>query len=90
MPDEYYRPSGAEDFNGPEILIDPVAMKKLGHKVGEPVQLWELAAGSGSLSKEADGRGVTHLPPVDYRWGSHIGRLKDQVPIVFAFLVYTF
>ena len=50
--------------------------------------MWEVCAGSGKLSAWSRQEEVTHLPPVDFRWGFDMRTLKRQIPILYAFLVY--
>ena len=45
-------------------------------------------AGSGRLSATARKDNVTHLPPVDYRWGFNVGHWWHQLTILWALLVY--
>ena len=85
MPDYYY--DGAPS-TGPEALVHSTAMEALGHSAGKPCMIWELFAGSGKLSAMARRDGVSHLPPVDFRWGYDARRLQHQTKILFAFLVY--
>ena len=67
MPGVYH--GGRNPPRGRALLTDPVAMADLGHRPLEPTTLWELMAGTGGLSKKArDGR-ISHLPPIDHRWG---------------------
>ena len=85
MPDLYY---DGESFVGPEELGEDTIMDNLGLVKGAPVQLWEFMAGSGKLSATARAQNVSHLPPVDHRWGYHLGRFADQVKLLYVFLVY--
>ena len=65
-----------------------MVMDNLGLTKGCPAQLWEFMAGSGKLSATARAENVSHLPPVDHRWGYHLGRFADQLKILYVFLVY--
>ena len=48
--------------------------------------MWEWCSGSSALTAEARKEQITHLPPVDYRYGWDIGRLRDQLLILRALL----
>ena len=85
IPDIYY---GEAESIGPEHIASIPIMTELGHGAGKPVKLWEWMAGSGTLSDRARARKVSHLPPVDFRWGFHVGRLSDQVQLLYALLVF--
>ena len=45
-------------------------------------------AGTGGLSAAAREQNVKHLPPIDHRWGSRQGVLKDQLGMMLATIVY--
>ena len=55
---------------------------------GLPVRMWEWYAGSGRLSSKAWHQSVSHLPPVDYRWGVNVGFCFHQVTHLWDLLVY--
>ena len=76
MPDLYY--DGAPT-TGPDQVASIHVLEQLGHQAGKPTVMWEMFAGSGMLSTCAYDCGVSHLPPVDFRWGYHLGRLHDQL-----------
>ena len=43
-------------------------------------RVWaDRGAGSGRLSSTARDKGVSHLPPVDHRWGYHLEQIREQV-----------
>ena len=86
MPDAYH--SGCNPARGPDLLTGPVAVKVLGHQPQSPAALWELFAGAGGPSKEARGSRTDHLPPIDYRWGYHVGQVSDQRAVVYALILY--
>ena len=85
MPDHYY---DGDAGTGPQELGDEAVMKELGFEKGCRTQLWELMAGSAKLSATARKEEVSHLPPVDHRWGFHVGRFADQLRLLYVFLVY--
>ncbi len=85
MPDIYY---GDGPFIGPQELGKDDVMNNLGLTEGSPVQLWEFMAGSGKLSATAREKDISHLPPVDHRWGYHVGRFSDQMQLLYALLVF--
>ena len=85
MPDFYY---AARAVIGPQQLGDEQVLKELGLLFGYPVQLWELMAGSAKLSSFARERQISHLPPIDYRWGVHMGRSSDQLLLLYILLAY--
>ena len=65
-----------------DSLSPEEALKQiLGRAEGTPEvrSMWETCAGSGKLSARARSRDVSHLPPVDYRWGWDLGRARDQL-----------
>ena len=49
--------------------------------------LWEWYAGSGTLSKVAADGGVSHMPPIDYRYGWSISNLGNQLIMLYALLI---
>ena len=85
MPDCYY---DGDPCGGPDTLTNTAAMTALGHVKGRPSVLWECCAGSGKLSAWCKKEAVTHLPPIDFRWGFDMRILRHQIPILYAFLVY--
>ena len=64
---------------GPGEMADLDHMSNLGLKHYPHVRLWEIFAGSGALSARANARGITHLPPVDHRWGVGVGKRSHQL-----------
>ena len=84
MPDAYY-------VDG--VGIGPVRfgsvhyMASLGYQPGKSSAIWEWMAGSATLSAHARLRGLSHLPPVDHRWGFHMGRIGDQQKLLYSLLV---
>ena len=87
LPDEYYSYDQGAYFTD-ERFRCPQHLAARGHYPGQPVQLWELMAGSGRLSSTARTRGMSHLPPVDYRWGVNLGFEGHQMPILWSMLTY--
>ena len=68
--------------------LDPDAA--LQHVLGHPEKeymIWEIFAGSGTLSARSREQMVEHLPPVDYRWGWDVGRFKDQVIMLLILIL---
>ena len=49
-------------------------------------QLWELCSGSSVLSAATRERGITHLPPINFRYGWSLGRAFDQVIVMWCLL----
>ena len=43
---------------------------------------------SGKLSATAREEKISHLPPVDRRWGYHVGCFADQMHMMYALLIY--
>ena len=85
MPDLYYMDEAPVQ---PHMLSDDAIMEDMGFSKGNTVQFWKLMAGSGKLSARARAQGLLHLPPVDHRWGFHVGRFADQLHLLWALLVY--
>eukprot|EP00959_Pyramimonas_sp_CCMP1952_P307452 6435466-Pyramimonas_sp.AAC.1 len=90
LPDTYYE--------GPSARVTPAdfderfkadAPGKSGTNVDgyAEYQFWEWFSGSSVLSKKAADRGVSHLPPVDFRYGWSVARLVDQIQLLFGVLV---
>ena len=69
-------------------ISDRRTMSHLGYMVGRPAEMWEWFAGSGRLSAAARASGVSHLPPLDYRWGVDLGEISTQIRVLWTFLVY--
>ena len=85
MPDFYH--DGATGTKA-EDMANINAMETLGYTVGAPCKIWEFFAGSGKLSAMARRDGVSHLPPVDWRWGIDVRQLGHQMHLLYAFLVF--
>ena len=45
-------------------------------------------SGSATLSSSARARSISHLPPVDFRYGINVGFWSHQVTLLWALLVY--
>ena len=86
MPDEYY--ADMEASIDATSISDRRTMSHLGYMVGRPAEMWEWFAGSGRLSAAARASGVSHLPPLDYRWGVDLGEISTQIRVLWTFLVY--
>ena len=51
--------------------------------------MWEWMAGSGRLSASARVNEVTHLPPIDYRWGgNNLGHWYHQLIVLWNLLIF--
>ena len=85
MSDYYYQ-------DGPPVrppdLVGDRYMAELGYQKWNPVCLWECFSGSAALSTAAKEQGTTHLPPVDHRYGFHMGRFPDQLAMLYTQIVY--
>ena len=79
MSDQYYSDS---DPVGPNGLSSHSSLKRFRPKGDQPAELWEIMAGSGALSAGARSKQMTHLPPIDHRWGWHVGRYADQLRLL--------
>ena len=84
MNDQYYQSSDKPVT--PTDLADPDVMEKRGVRPGEVTAIWEWMAGSATLSAHAQELKIDHLPPIDHRWGWHLGRLADQKSALFGLL----
>ena len=86
LPDLYYK-------DDPDKVITPERFEKWSTDLeqgressrGLP-RLWELCSGSTALSARARQKGVSHLPPVDFRYGWNTGRIEDQILIMDVLL----
>ena len=87
MPDVYYVDPDTDPVR-PVLFGNRHKMGELGFQPGASTQLWEWMAGSGSLSAAARADGVTHLPPIDHRWGFHIGNADIQEKLLYTQLVF--
>ena len=86
MPDEYHKDS--DDYLGMDGFKNLQDMKRLGYEPGAPVRLWEWMSGSGRLSATARARAMSHLPPLDYRYGHNLGHWHHQMIALFTLLVF--
>ena len=77
MEDAYY--TDTDDYLKPEDVLKTERLKKYDLSIGRPVRLWEWYAGSGSLTSTAKMAGVSHLPPIDRRWGWDLSYGRHQV-----------
>ena len=50
--------------------------------------MWEWMAGSGRLSATARRLSLTHLPPLDYRWGHNLSHWFHQVHALWCLLLF--
>ena len=85
MPDIYYTDTVPV---GPGQLGNRSWMHRLGYQPGDTTQLWEWMAGSASLSAAARTDDMTHLPPIDHRWGYHVGATDDQEKLIYVQLIF--
>ena len=85
LPDFYWQDDA-------EAVVTPERVERMGFKVvhnqtpSKLAQLWVLCSGSGALSARARETKVTHLPPIDMRYGWYTGRRPDQALIVHGLL----
>ena len=86
MPDEYHKDS--DDYLGMDGFKNLQDMKRLGYEPGAPVRLWEWMSGSGRLSATARARAMSHLQPLDYRYGDNLGHWHHQMIALFTLLVF--
>ena len=49
-------------------------------------RVWELFSGSAALSARASREGIPHLPPIDFRYGWDLGRVRDQTLVLRTLL----
>ena len=87
MPDEYYFYEQSK-YMDLEKLASINEMRAAGFEPGVSSTMRELMAGSGRLSATAREEGMTHQPPVDYRWGVNLGHWWHQVIICWQLFVY--
>ena len=76
VPDRYH--SGEHHPVGPGDLCNRPVLQKLGLSIGTPTVAWELCASSTTLSAQGRKAELSHLPPLGYSWGHHLGRARDQ------------
>ena len=93
LPDEYFR-EHVEEFIGPAkfakaaptfcLVADPSVRSPA---LCEPkVKIWELFSGSASLSNYVRSKQVSHLPPIDYRYGWNLADRNHQKLVLEALL----
>ena len=87
MDDEYYEWDDKK-FMDIGRLSSIHELECFGLQPGVPSVLWEWMAGSGRLSSSARSREVTHLPPVDYRWGINLGHWYHQLVVLWNMLIF--
>ena len=87
MYDEYYNWDD-ENFTNIEALSSIHEMTCRGLQLGVSSTLWEWMAGSGRLSATARTNEVTHLPPLDYRWGINLGHWYHQLIVLWYLLLF--
>ena len=85
LPECYY--NGAQPI-GPDQMAGVWQAAAHGHEPSAPgsAQLWELCSGSSVLSAAARAAGISHLPPIDFRYGWSLARAADQVIILYCLL----
>ena len=79
LPDLYYGGDRSK-------IIIPEKFNENLKEFTSPVQLWETCSGTSALSTTARDSKVSHLPPIDYRFGWDLGRLSDQLMILHTLL----
>ena len=62
------------------------ALEEIELKLKESHDVWEVFAGSGRLSSRCQDQRVSHMPPVDHRWGWDLGRVRDQLIALWMLL----
>ena len=87
MNDEYHDWDD-EKFMKIGALSNIHEMSCRGLQLGVPSTLWEWMAGSGRLSATARKNEVTHLPPLDYRWGINLGHWWHQLICLWNLLLF--
>ena len=76
-----------------EAFITPERFDELDQQVVQQpsksrlAKVWELCSGSSALSARARATRVSHLPPVDLRYGWYTQRRTDQTLILYGILV---
>ena len=86
MPDEYH--ADGDDYVRMDGFSDLQNMARHGHVPGARVHLWEWMSGSGRLSTMARDRAISHLPPLDYRYGHNLGHWHHQITALFTLLIF--
>ena len=84
LPDTYYG-GVTQDMVTPAKLREQ--LPPLDVKSKSQVKLWEWYSGSSSLSSKARETDTSHLPPIDYRYGWNISKIKHQALLLQAMLV---
>ena len=87
MPDEYHD-WHEDNYMSIEKIGDLHEMSCISLQAGVASKFWEWMAGSGRLSATARRDGITHLPPLDYRWGVNLGHWWHQLTLLWTFFVY--
>ena len=86
LPDQYYD-GQSDNFITPEVFESDAPLSQLG-KLGKHLSLaethaprcsvWEWCSGSSVLSRVCKDDNITHLPPIDYRYGWDLSNEKHQ------------
>ena len=63
-------------------------MQQRGYRPGCHVQLWEWMSGSARLSAKARQRHISHLHPLDHRYGHNLGHLQHQIVALFVLFIF--
>ena len=87
MEDEYYQ-WNEKEYMTIDNLADLHDMASRVHQPGISSTLWEFRAGSGRLSATARDQKLTHLPPLDYRWGINLGHWWHQLIVLWQLLLF--
>ena len=89
LPEVYY---GGEEGryvkpNNLESWVGELKDKEFNVKKKPMFSLWEWYSGSGTLTKVAANGGVSHLPPIDYRYGWSLANASHQMCLLYVLLI---
>ena len=87
LPDAYYG-GDAEHFVTPDRLEKH--LDEASDKDDRPltVKLWEWYSGSSSLTKKAKTDGISHHPPIDYRYGWNLSKVAHQLQLLYTLIKF--
>jgi hypothetical protein len=83
LPDNYYG-GDTSKFTTPKHLQEygmppePLLITDVFPKGAPAVKIWEIYSGSAALSSSVSDHKVSHLPPIDYRYGWNLNKLEHQ------------
>ena len=86
LPDLYYKDQS-------DAIITPQRFDQLGDQVVQRLstttqtKLWEICSGSSALSTQAWDCQISHLPPIDLRYGWYTQRHADQTLLLYGILI---